>query len=173
MPRVPKLSAKVRIPPKNPFYGFINVFENSYLVGSRKMLLRMGRDLASRLRASLRAQAFNWVPLSEKYKKYKAKHGLDPRMLIATGDYINAITVIQRADGTVEVGLRDQIHLPSGLPVKTLMRIHEYGTSTIPARPWWRPTVSKFRKEIGQTRAEFRKMQNKKVRAWLKRRGAI
>lgn len=173
MARVSRIKTKVRVPKTNPYIGWLNVFEKAYFLASRKMLLRLARDLASRLRRNLRAQVFRWVPLSEKYKKYKLKHGLDPRMLIATGEYLNSIVVRQKLDGSVEVGIKNKIHTPSGLPLKKLMRIHEYGTQTIPARPWWRPTVAAFRKQIGQTRADLEKAQTKKVKAWLKSKKMI
>lgn len=74
------------------------------------------------------------APLTEKYEEYKERHGLDPRILIATSQYINSFDV--RRVGTRTWELR-----PYGshgdISNEELGQLLEYGSSTMPPRPHW------------------------------------
>jgi hypothetical protein len=72
-------------------------------VEGRKMAEGFKEDLIKRIKT----QAYPWKPLSPKYAKRKAKYKYDPRILIATGEYLKNIVIIQ------EVGFADT-------PVKSL-----------------------------------------------------
>jgi hypothetical protein len=70
--------------------------------------------------------------------------GLDERIMIATGDYLESIGIVEIVRGggvQVRVGLPDEIATESGLTYDQLARVHEFGSRKmkIPARPHWRP----------------------------------
>lgn len=100
--------------------------------------------------------------LSPAYAARKKARNLDGRKLIATGDYVKHIQVVERKKNgvrTYHVFVPKRRHRPSGLALRELARIHEFGTETIPARPHWRPTLRAMR-------ARFRKVrENAKVDA--------
>jgi hypothetical protein len=182
-----KVLSKVRIPAKNPYYGLINVFEDAVLVASRTTLQKVGREAAGRVKDTIERQLYQWKPLSPRYAAHKRKMNLDPRILIATGDYIAGIGIRKLANGQIEVGVKKRIHKPSGLPLRILAKIHEFGTRKykvklpqggvawvrIPARPHWRPVIAQVRAEIGQTQAEIRKVVANRIARWVKKKNKM
>lgn len=72
-------------------------------------------------------QRGNWAPLSEGWVKFKASHGLDPRILISKGDYIKSIKVVRNGD-TFAITAEGNEKLAEYL---------EFGTQHMPARPHW------------------------------------
>lgn len=121
----------------------------------RMALGGLGRDLAEEfaddLRAIIERQLIAWMPLSRPYKAYKRRMGLDPRILIATGRYINSIKPMEQPDGTWLVSVPAEPLRPgSKHTLKDLARWLEYGTRTMPARPHWRPAKNIWRTKIYQ-----------------------
>jgi hypothetical protein len=114
-------------------------------------MLLAARALAREVRMRIRAQVYNWPDLSEKYLQWKEEQGLDTRMLIAYGYYINSINAWETPTG-VQVGIggiagEEPFHKRSGLSLRLIGRWLEYGTFNednsvrMPARPHWRPTI--------------------------------
>src|SRR5262249_44983621 len=70
----------------------------------------------------------------------------DPRILIATKAYVNAIEVRKKGDTAWTVGLPDKTHPGTELKFDQLARIHEYGVPDrgLPARPHWRPMTRQY-----------------------------
>ena len=107
-------------------------------------------------------RSFREKPLTEKYRVYKAYHGLDDRVMIATGTYVDSIDVIQVNPDTFKIGFEPDMYavradgeVNQDLPLEVLARIQEFGsiTANIPARPHWRPTfrrISDRSKRIAQ-----------------------
>lgn len=85
----------------------------------------------------LESQDLPLVPLTKKYLQLKLRLGLDPRTLIASGAYLEAIVLLELVPDLVwRVGPDPESrHKPSGLKFDQLIRIHEFGTEVIPARP--------------------------------------
>jgi hypothetical protein len=115
----------------------------------------MGYDLALEfaddLKSIISRQLIAWVPLSPAYKKRKRILGLDPRILIATGRYVNSIQPVEQADGSWVVSIPEEPLRPgSRYTLKDLARWLEYGTQTMPARPHWRPAQNIWRTKIYQ-----------------------
>lgn len=98
---------------------------------------------------------FRHKKLTPAYARYKFRSGLDGRILIASGDYVNAIEVVRsetkEAGVTYRVRLKPGVHR-SGMSFTKLGLIHEFGSARahIPARPHWRPVgadvLRKFRR---------------------------
>lgn len=102
------------------------------------------------LRDKIERQVLNHVPLNPGYAAMKREQGLDPRILIATHQYLDSF-VAERNDeaaaGTIEFrcGVARGIHQPSGLTYAQLARKHEFGDGQVPPRPHWRPQAAEFR----------------------------
>lgn len=118
-------------------------------------------EFVDELKFRIASQSFNHVALNVGYKQGKIRARLDPRILIATGEYLNSIMYEQLEETGPDVaficGVRRGTHQPSGLPVHVLARIMEYGAvrqgrRVIPPRPHWRPMFATMRErahEIG------------------------
>jgi len=111
---------------------------------------------AEMVRQAVYSQRYKWVPLSQKYLEWKRRTGRDSRILVATREYVESIRIVRNEVGSwhesekvvfYEVGLPDIIHLESGLPIRKLAAIHEFGVPSrrIPARPLWRPVWEEFK----------------------------
>ncbi len=91
---------------------------------------------------------YKWKPLNPDYKMWKIRKGLDRRIFIAYGYYLDSIKVYQSGHDWV-VGVDPfRIHMKTGIRMKKLARYLEYGTSKMPARPHWRPAYEYVRKHI-------------------------
>ncbi len=122
--------------------------------------------------------SFDASPLSPAYAKYKARMGLDPRVMIATGYYKDAIKVFSRKnrDGSVTyyVGFHKRElardHKGERVPI-TLVKlawVHEKGSveMNVPARPHWSPHLALMHARAGARRDLIRK----RVRAQVKKK---
>lgn len=141
----------------NEFRGFLNVLNTELRVSPYKYVEEVAQQIVDEAIQILDTQKYNWQPLQEDYLNKKIRVGRDPRILIATGFYQDHISWGHRADGTVWVGVEDVIHPDADLPLVVLARIHEFGTSTIPARPLWRPLLSKYMRSNEKFAARYRK----------------
>jgi len=126
----------------------------------------LGRDLAEEfaddLRALITRQLIAWVPLTKGYARRKRMLGQDPRILIATGNYVNSIRAIQQGDGSWVVGIpATPLRSGSKYTLKDLARWLEYGTHRMPARPHWRPAQAMWRTKLLQIK---RRLQFNMVR---------
>lgn len=127
----------------------------------------IAEEFAYDLKKKIEQQAFAWVPLSPDYARRKAVLGLDPRMLIALGGYIEAIQAREQPDGTWAVTVADKKLPNSRYTYKDLANWLEWGTENMPARPHWRPTINLWKQKSYQL-----KMQVKYGwRTYLSRRG--
>jgi hypothetical protein len=108
---------------------------------------------------------FTMDKLSASWQTRKEKKGLDPRLLIASGDYLRGIVVRRKVDPdrknvSYMVTLAKRSHRGTNLSLQRLAEIHEFGTSSytvpffgdkkhlvqiqIPARPHWRPAYQQM-----------------------------
>lgn len=141
---------------------FVDVFRRN----ARPILTEAGEETASEfvdeLKFRIASQAFHHRPLNPAYLRGKIRSGLDPRTLIATGEYLDSIMYEQVDDEAGQIvfrcTVRPGVHGPSGLSYRMLARIHEFGARRggrvhIPARPHWRPMAAIYRDrapEIGR-----------------------
>lgn len=168
----PKVSGKVKtksIPPH-----FITAFKKEAQLRASKLIRELAEDLAEEAKDIILEQRYNWESLSSGYLAYKLRVGLDPRILIATGEYVDEGIGHYEKDGIIFVGPMPGIHEPSGVPYVKLARWFEYGTETMPARPLWGPLYrvalkrnKKLRKKI---RADTKKAFNEKLKKVTKKK---
>lgn len=110
------------------------------------------QEFADDLKSLIEKQSFAWAPLSREYAVRKHLLGLDPRILIATGRYVNSIQPVQKPDGSWEVAV-PATPLGNGKhTLKDLARWLEYGTRRMPARPHWRPAMNLWKNKSYQAK---------------------
>lgn len=111
-----------------------------------------GGRLAARVRRGIRDQVWDHAELSAAYAAWKDEQGLDPRILVATGEYVSAIIHRPTAFG-FEIGVMAGTHLQAQVAYETLGLWLEYGTFDaqgnvkMPARPHFRPAIAAWRAE--------------------------
>lgn len=132
--------------------GFFNTMPKTVVKVSGDWVRREARELRDELKAAIRNQEFDWEALSPSYLRKKEREGLDTRIYIARGDYLNAIVVRRkpvRGKVVYTVGVLPGRHY-SGLTYVVLARIHEFGSRkrNIPARPLWRPIWSRWVRKL-------------------------
>ena len=107
-----------------------------------KLFSGFTKDMATvgawRVREQIYTQSGNWKKLSSAYVDYKKKHKLDPRILIATGDYVKSIQA--RYQNKQWMIAPDAAHMKIGLWL-------EYGTKKMPRRPHFRPVVEELQRD--------------------------
>lgn len=139
----------------------------------------MAQGLAQRIRKNIIDQIYDWPGLSPSYLRWKQEQGLDTRMLIAYGYYINAIEAWETPRG-VKVGIRNwRMHpAPEGEAVRVNMRDLgrwlEYGTYNkdgsirMPPRPHFRPAILFWKNnELGPYKEKVRAQMTKEAQKRL------
>lgn len=136
--------------------------------GIEDLSRELAEEFADDLKRIIETQAFAWAPLSTGYAKRKNMLGLDPRILIATGRYVNSIQAIQQRDGSWIVSVPDEPLQPgSKYTLKDLARWLELGTRHMPPRAHWRPAL-----QLWKTKAYQAKMSLKdSLIAYLRSKG--
>lgn len=111
---------------------------------------------------------FNAAPLNPHYRARKIKQGLDPRVMIRTGHYLDSIQVFMRRDTKRRVmfhvgfhkraRVRDDKGKPLPFLLRHLARVHEEGSAklNIPRRRHWRPHYEAMRGRAPRVRARIR-----------------
>ena len=99
---------------------------------------------ATYIQSAIRAQEFDHEPLNPGYLVRKIFKGLDPRILMATTEYIDKIGVYEDPSGSRYVGIPDEKHEPPegggpAVDLKDLAKWLEFGTIKMPARPHFGP----------------------------------
>ena len=114
-------------------------------------LKRVGLEAERKVVKYIEKQPTTWPPLSEAYKKRKAKEGHSILMLIRTGDYINRITSTVTTDKKkVFVGVRKGVKSKDGQKLWQIGAVLEFGRKgdKKKARPHFRPVNQLMRKKI-------------------------
>ena len=134
---------KVKKGSKKRFTSFLKVFEKAVEMTATETNKELARRITRDAKEAIENQEFDWTPLSSKYLARKISEGYDPRTLVRTGEYKDAISW-GVTHGKIWAGIPSRkIHEDSGMPLFKLARIHEFGTATIPPRPLWRPILAR------------------------------
>lgn len=162
-----KLSSRItkkELPP-----NFFSAFGKEARLKAFKNNRKLAKDISKQAKRVIRNQEFNWIPLDPEYVRSKERKGEDARIYMATRELVNKGIGWWVKDGFVFVGPREGIHKPSGLTYRHLTRILEFGTWNIPARPLWRPLISKALRENARFRKVYAKAVQKAVNKRVKR----
>lgn len=166
-----RLRAKLRIPRRRrPFYIVAQAFGDArhpgpLLIKTYGRHVEAAKRMAQEFRDNIYKQRFKLHPLNPRYLKWKIRHKLDPRILIATKKYVRAIGVKKTKRGAI-IGLvrgtriditktRDGKLKIRKIPYTTLARWLEYGTKRMKARPHWRPQIKQWKAEVHRFRREL------------------
>jgi len=115
---------------------------------------RIVQVLASRyydaLKHHLESQDLPLAPLNDWYRQWKEKHGLDSRILIATGELMDNIKIYDIAIGKAFIGIKGGKQHKGGIDMALLALIHEYGSVErgMPARPLYRLTFEELKSQL-------------------------
>ncbi len=163
--RVKGKIVKTDLPP-----NFFSVFQKQALMLANKQTEKWSKQIAKEAKRIIRDQEFKWKPLSEAYADYKDRVGLDPRILMATRDYVNNGIGWWKKGKRINVGPKPGFHEPSGLPYQLLGKWLEFGTERMPARQVWRPLLSRIIQRSKTFRKEYRAAVARAVRDGIKRK---
>jgi hypothetical protein len=174
MPKKPGKKSKFKASYVGPREGptafharFTATFEKQAKLVANKYCKTMAQAIVAEARLVLNEQEYNWQPLKDYYRRWKITHGLDERVLIATGFYRDNITSWV-SKGKVHFGIKPTKKYPDGGPsLWKIAQIHEFGTKTIPARPLWGPLIRKYSKSNKEYMAMFRGNVMEKVKKQL------
>jgi hypothetical protein len=163
---------------RNPFEVIRREFKRQAIPEAQDVIKEEADMIAATIQLHLFQETLPMKALTEPYLAKKIREGLDPRKLIANGDYVSEIKARWRPWKTsIEVGLPNTKHPGSGLPYKILGMIHEYGQKKwqaegkgIPARPHWRPVIKKWLKKKHEVDARIHKRVSDRMFKKLKRR---
>lgn len=139
------------------FKEFEAAITDSWIEVGTKIGASYADSFRNDLTTAIRSQKYYWVPLNKKYLERKRKAGLDLRKLIATTNYMKEIRVKLNKVSLKDLKISYEVSPPRTrikpsklnknpkITYEKLARIHEYGTSRIPARPHWRPATAEFK----------------------------
>lgn len=133
-------------------FKFIDHLQTFAYLYAEEAMDETAAKITREVRWGLEGQFFGHVPLNPDYLAWKQRAGLDERILLATKTYVRSIMppdpqAKRRVPGldeppdeqTWEVGPADEIHQPSGMNMRDLAALHEFGSYrlNIPPRPHW------------------------------------
>lgn len=142
------------------------------------------------IRAHIEHQIFHHAPLTAAYADWKRKQNLDPRILIATGDYLDAIEAVP-LDAGAGVGMRagrSRAHDGSpGPEYDDLADWLENGTKGrrlsalrvsnerggLPPRPHWQPMIERWTAKVAQLGSSMEELLSEELLKELKKKGYI
>lgn len=149
---------------RRSFTAFIPVFTREVELQATEANKEVAKQIVTEARAALDEQKYDHKPLNPKYRQKKIDEGHDERILIRTKEYMESISW-GVTHGRVWAGVPSRkIHRDSGLLLTVLARIHEFGTSRVPARPLWRPLISSILRRRSEFAAEYRKAAEETVK---------
>ena len=138
-----------------------NAMDRAVAVVGEKFGLEIAKGFVKDLRAHIEHQIFHHAPLTADYADWKRKQNLDPRILIATGDYLDAMEAVKLSGGA-GVGMRPGHHVnhdgSAGPEYEDLADWLENGTKGkrrsdvrvsnerggLPPRPHWQPMIERW-----------------------------
>lgn len=131
------------------FPKYLSGYSRAIPVLEKLYLESVGKGFLKTIKDRILSQPSDVPALSPYWVAEKARQGLDERMWIATGFFLDNLNITQVKKGVIFVGAsRRKIHRPSGKTMAELMEMFEYGdpSKRIPPRPILRGAVKTFAK---------------------------
>ena len=116
---------------------------NKVMPAASGIMLQEAHQLKTEVVNAIKAQDYEWDALSDSYAARKAREGLDPRTLIATGKSLRSIRVLPMGPGLWGIGITKTAKNKRGQSIADIMLRHEFGWGPFPARPLWRKEYRK------------------------------
>lgn len=98
-------------------------------------------EFVKNVKKRIEQQDANWVPLDPKYLARKIKEGMDPRILIRTGAYLESIKYERLGKNRYRIFAEGNEELSSYL---------EFGTDKMPSRPHFRQSFEQVQLAMKQ-----------------------
>ena len=114
-------------------------FPSALRLEAMDLMTIMADAVLARLTAAIKDQIYTWTPLTAAYAKEKEEKKLDPRILIATGGYIEAFKVTSTKTAVFAGVPNDPLPSNPNVTFGLLGNWLEYGTDRMPARPHYAP----------------------------------
>lgn len=109
------------------------------------VMLQEARASKERLVRNIERQVYkDWPKHSPNY------HPKDPRLLIETRQYIDAIQVIALGPLMWGVGIPRRAKNHEGVSLAAIGTAHEYGAGSLPPRPHWRREATVFKGQLSK-----------------------
>lgn len=122
----------------------------------RPALSIIADEMMDSIRATFESQGRrgggSWKALDPATVKRKAAAGLDPRILIATGELMDSMTVRGDPNQILRIG-RAHVELSSRLADAP---VHQYGNEHVPARPFIKITTGDRKRWVNVVRDQLR-----------------
>jgi hypothetical protein len=148
----------------------LGVLKEDVVEAADRVLFDVAQEARDYVRKTLFKQGFKMKRLSKRWKRWKERHELDTRILVASRKYAESINVEKAADAPGEFGYvvrPSTTKLHPGYPGKRskdpktmayIGAVHEFGATwkdprsgkriRIPARPHWGPTREHFEEQL-------------------------
>lgn len=138
----------------------LNYLDNLKTANGRlkRVMKEVAHEVEERVKENIKEGRLELAPLQEYYKQRKVAKGLNEQILIATGEYVEKIQVIDVSESngkiTFVVGVPEgiTIHAEQGREIDAgyLAEILEYGTmdGRIPGRPAFNLTYEEIKDEL-------------------------
>lgn len=118
----------------------------------KKLLEECSGNIEIQLKDDVLSGALELLPLEDSYLKRKTNEGLDERILVATGEYIEGLKVLsmqtERDKLVLFIGASNSELHHSGLTFAQLAKYINEGTENQPPRPHIMMTWDKIKEEI-------------------------
>lgn len=122
---------------------FANNFDKDLIPKAHQLKQSEGNRVAKDIRDSLLSQTLSHTDIKQETKDRKHSS----QILVETGELANSIEAIPQGD---KVLITPQGSHHSELSASEIAVIHEYGTETIPPRPFFRPAYEENKNKVGE-----------------------
>lgn len=168
----PKITGKITtqlLPP-----DFFSIFKKGARLEANKLTEKLAKEIAEEAKDIIRNQKYELAPLSPAYEKHKEKKNLDPRIFVATRDYLDHGIGHWKKGKFNFVGPLPKKRRNGKLKHTDVARWLEFGTFNedgsvkMPARPMWRALKSSVKRRSKILKQAYAKAMRAQMKAALK-----
>lgn len=123
--------------------------------GIKDAAKKEAKRTARKIKLAFRNQTFNHPPLKSSYFLEKARQNLDPRVGIATETMVRSLKFVEKSEDEFFIGiprkLNNKRNRTGSSDVVKYARWFEFGTRKQPARPFLRPSLRVYSRDLPET----------------------